>query len=281
MRYLRWVTVLLVCIPSWAQVPSEAPQFEVASIRPVAKNVPGSEPGLQGLREWVRDMRRPGEIPMLSPDRVLLKDWTLLDLIAAAYVIRPGQVSGPDWIAEQGFDLEATVPVSTPKSALNGMLQSLLEERFGLKAHHVLKTGKGYALIVGKDGPKLIPAAPASPPAEVLTQGDLRAQAARNLEMMMKRTPARRGRSGRFEMMPSVTMDELAARLVRYTEAPVVDATDLAGKYSVDLEVSSNDSEPGYTIFDAVEKLGLKLEHRKVTLEALVVDQASKLPTAN
>jgi uncharacterized protein (TIGR03435 family) len=39
--------------------------------------------------------------------------------------------------------------------------------------------------------------------------------------------------------------------------------------------------EPGVTIFDAIEKLGLKLESRKVTIDTLVIDQIAKTPTAN
>jgi len=46
---------------------------------------------------------------------------------------------------------------SRPKPALNGMLQSLLEERFGLKAHRTPKSGRGFALIVARDGPRLTP----------------------------------------------------------------------------------------------------------------------------
>lgn len=284
MRYLIWVAMLFVCINSWAQSRSNAPQFEVASIRPVAKATTDDERGSQFVREIFRNMRQPGEIPMASPDRISLKDWTILDLTAAAYGVRPTQVLGPDWIAEEGFDIEATVPVGTPKAALNGMLQSLLEERFGLKAHRTQKTGRGFALIVGKDGPRLTHAAP--PPTQPLTDKDLEAKASKNMEAMMKRMDERRQRSGdpgsmRSETWPSVTTDELAARLVPYTEAPVVDATGLTGKYSVTIEVSSNGDEPGNTIFDAVERLGLKLESRKVTIEAVVVDQVSKLPTAN
>ena len=47
------------------------------------------------------------------------------------------------------------------------------------------------------------------------------------------------------------------------------------------LDTWSNPDVPGGTIFDAVEKLGLKLEPRKVTIETVVVDQVSKTPTAN
>ena len=67
---------------------------------------------------------------------------------------------------------------------------------------------------------------------------------------------------------------------MRFAEAPVVDETGLTGKYSVAIETWNADA-PGGTVFDAVEKLGLKLESRKVTVETVVVDQVSKTPTAN
>ena len=38
---------------------------------------------------------------------------------------------------------------------------------------------------------------------------------------------------------------------------------------------------PGGTIFDAVERLGLKLEPRKLTVETVMVDKVSKTPTEN
>jgi uncharacterized protein (TIGR03435 family) len=79
----------------------------------------------------------------------------------------------------------------------------------------------------------------------------------------------------------SITTEELASRLVRLAEAPVVDETNLTGKYSVSIETWKNADIPGGTVFDAVEKLGLKLEPRKVTVETVVVDQVSKTPTVN
>jgi uncharacterized protein (TIGR03435 family) len=279
MRYVIGVAILFVCVNSWAQSGPNTPQFEVASIRSVAKGSPEDERGAQLLRETFRDMRQPGEIPMASPDRIRLKDWTLLDLVAAAYGVRPSQVVGPDWMEEQGFDVEATVPVGTPKAALDGMLGSLLEERFGLKAHRAEKTGRGFALMVGKGGPKLLPATP--PPAKPLTEKELADQMPNQMEEMRKQMAELGETSSSMWTWPSVTMEELAARLVRYTQAPVVDATGLAGKYSVSIAVSNNGDAPGSTIFDAVGRLGLKLQPIKVTVETVVIDHVSKSPTEN
>ena len=79
----------------------------------------------------------------------------------------------------------------------------------------------------------------------------------------------------------SITTEGLAHQLVRFTQAPVVDETGLTGKYSVSIETWKNDDVPGGTVFDAVEKLGLKLEPRKLTVETVVVEQVSKTATAN
>ncbi len=290
MRNLICLVILFLCISSWAQSPTSAPRFEVASIRPVAKDTRDNNGAIQGWREFYRDHRRPGEIPRASPDRIVLKDWATLDLVAAAYSVRPGQVFGPDWMSNQRFDIEATMPVDTPKEALNTMLQLLLEERFGLQVHHTSKAGSGFALTVGKGGPRLLPAA--SPPADSkkLSNQDEQVQLQKRLqvekasmEMRMEEMRANGNSLGSFrsETMPAVTTEELAADLIRYTGAPVIDATGLLGRYSVVLEVSTGGNEPGNTIFDAVEKLGLKLEPRKVTIKTIVVDHVSKLPTQN
>jgi uncharacterized protein (TIGR03435 family) len=238
------------------------------------------------LRAVMRNNGRPGEIPMAGPDRVRLQNWPLLDLIAAAYRVRATQVSGPAWLSDQAFDIEA-VPDGTPKEQLNAILQSLLEERFGLKVHRDTKTGQGFALVVGKDGPKLKPAGPPPAPVEGLTDEEQKTQPQQKMQADMaaqqKRTKEQLAAVGPFNNVgwSSITMEELAAQLVRFAGAPVIDQTGLTGEYKVTIDTWSNPDVPGGTIFDAVEKLGLKLESRKVTVETVVVDQVSKTPTAN
>jgi uncharacterized protein (TIGR03435 family) len=284
MRYVVCAAIALICTTLPAQTPPAKPQFEVASVKPVA-NGPSAR-----LREIMRSNRKPGAIPMPSPDRVRLQNWTLLDLIAAAYTVRTTQVSGPAWLSDQAFDIEATVPDGTPKEELNAMLQSLLEERFGLKVHRGSQTGQGLALIVGKDGPKLKPATPPPAPAEGLTQEEREAQIRQKLLAGLERMGQRdqdmsaNGAglgSSNSQSWGSITIEELASQLVRFAGAPVVDETGLTGEYKVTIETTTNADVPGGTVFDAVEKLGLKLEPRKVTVETVVVDQVSKTPTPN
>jgi uncharacterized protein (TIGR03435 family) len=278
---------IAICTSLHAQTPPANLQFEVASVKPAANDGPGGE-RFAMMREIMRNGRPPGMIPMEDPGRIRLGNWTLLDLIAAAYRVRANQVSGPSWLADQGFDIEARTSEGTQKEQLNGMLQSLLEERFGLKVHRDSQTKRGFALVVGKNGPKLEPAEP--PPAPGLSEQEQLAerqkQAQERLAALQKRmqenrengTPLEGFRRGRW---PSITAERLAASLVQYTGAPVVDETGLTGKYSVAIEIWKNSDVPGGTIFEAVEKLGLKLEARKITVETIVVDHVAKMPTAN
>lgn len=277
-----WMAVAGVLATAPAQTLPPRAEFEVASVKPAApKDGPTSRfPQMpQHLREMTRNMRAPGAIPMPDPGRVRLTDWPLLDLIAAAYSVRTSQVSGPEWLSGQGFDIEAKVPDGTPKEQVNEMLRALLEERFALKVHRESRTESGFALLVGKNGPKL--KAAAELPKDLSPeerQARLREQAAAMIKRMQenRQNGASHAGSSRSAWWPGITTGQLATNLTRFTERG------LTGKYDVEVETSQGTpDEPGETIFDAVEKLGLKLEPRKITVDTVVVDQASKTPTSN
>ncbi len=268
MRYFACTAIAIICTNLRAQTPPARPQFEVASVNPVANGQINPR-----LQEMMRSTWRPGLIPMDNPGRVRLVNWALLDLIAVAYRVRATQVSGPAWLADQSFDIEAKMPAGAPQKEVNAMLKSLLEERFGLKAHRDTRTGRGFALVVGKNGPKLKPAEPPPDPQKRLADVQKRMQ--ENQESGTPRVGLSRAH------FPSITTEALASQLVRFAEAPVVDETGLTGNYSVTIETWKNADVPGGTVFDAVEKLGLKLQARKVPIETVVVEHVSRTPTAN
>jgi uncharacterized protein (TIGR03435 family) len=258
-----------------AQTPK--PAFEVASVKPAAEQ---SGPG--GLREAMRAMMRSrsaGFIPLDDPGRMRLTNWPLRDIIASAYRIPVDQVSGPSWMADQYFDIEARIPEGG-KAQVNEMLQALLEERFGLKSHRESKTESGYALVVAKGGPKLSLASPTPEPPSDPEERKQRAQEAAMASLKKMQANPRKG-SWR-SMHASITMTELCSRLMAEVHSPVVDQTGIDGKYDIVIETSTgNPDEPDVTVFDAVAKMGLKLESRKVTVETLVVDQVLKTPVSN
>jgi hypothetical protein len=88
------------------------------------------------------------------------------------------------------------------------------------------------------------------------------------------------------------SMSALATDLSMRLGSPVIDRTNMAGNYDFAVDISSDDihpgaadpnssTGPGVSLFDSIQKLGLKLKTQKVPLDVLVVDHAEKVPTAN
>lgn len=82
---------------------------------------------------------------------------TLTDLIVEAYTVKSHQISGPDWLSMERFDIQAKLPDGAAEDQVPQMLRTMLAERFGIKTHTESRTLSAYALIVGKNGAKLQP----------------------------------------------------------------------------------------------------------------------------
>jgi uncharacterized protein (TIGR03435 family) len=76
-------------------------------------------------------------------------------LTQIAYRMEPYQVTALDWTATTRFNILAKLPAGANKTQIPEMLQAVLAERFGLVVHRESKEQQVYALVVGKDGPKL------------------------------------------------------------------------------------------------------------------------------
>ena len=96
----------------------------------------------------------------LNPARVDIGYWSVLQLIVRAYRLQPFQLIGPDWMGLHRFDVQAKLPQGSTEKQLPEMLQWLLADRFGLKAHFDTKELNGFALEVGKGGVKMDAAPP-------------------------------------------------------------------------------------------------------------------------
>ncbi len=113
--------------------------FEVASVKPAAPQPPGQFRISMGG----------------DPGRVDYQGVSLKILIERAYQIKSYQVTGPDWLDSERFDVVAKLPDGAKPEDVPKMLQTLLAERFKLTVHREQKTLPVYALGVGKNGPKL------------------------------------------------------------------------------------------------------------------------------
>ncbi len=233
-------------------------QFEAVSIKPSSPDARGG-----GFN--------------ISPGRLNGKNVNLKDLVKFAYDIHDYQLSGGlGWTETEHYEVLATFPAGTTNAQRAEMMQKMLADRFALVIHREPKDVAGYALAVGKNGPKLHP--PEDP-----QQG-----------MMLGRSPTTGQRTLHGT---SSTMSDMASFLADLLGKPVQDDTALAGKFDFSMEWTpdpvsevmlrkgAGEAPPGDqvgpTIFTALqEQLGLKLETKKIPVSAVVIDHAEK-PSAN
>jgi len=83
-------------------------------------------------------------------------------------------------------------------------------------------------------------------------------------------------------------ISQLCTWLARQLQHPVIDATGLTGKYNFDLAFTpdptsavASDENPGPTLANVLQEIGLKLEPKKRQIQALVVESAEKTPIEN
>lgn len=246
-----------------AQPKADTLKFDVASIRP-------------------SDPNSPGQVSLSPDDGLRANGISLRFLIAFAYGIEDFQISGgPAWIQTDRFDVIAK-PEATSRShgdshpadsvqqnrgeRLRERTRTLLAERFQLQVRRDAKTASIYTLRQAKTGHKL----------KDSTDGR---GIHRNRGLI-------EGRAAPMAMLVKVLSGVLGR--------PVVDHTDLKGKYDLKLEWAEDSTgtgkegatpqaqEPaGPSIFTAIqEQLGLKLESTSGPIEIIVIERAEK-PSEN
>lgn len=245
----------------------------------------------------------------IDGSQVSVARFSLNDYIGMAYGVKNYQISSPDWMASERFDISAKLPAGAAPKDVPAMLQSLLEERFQMKMHRESTELSSYALVMGKGGLKM----QESPP-DAAQAGQDSGQRGINVAASGEAAGATVSYgNGSFFTFANNRLEGhklsaalLADVLARMTDRPVIDRTDLKGNYDFVLELSPEDframgiraaiaarvamppqavqmaeAASGDSLFSSVEKLGLKLESRKAPVEVLVIDHAEKAPTDN
>ncbi len=251
-----WPATCLLPLIALGQNPPPKPEFEVADIRPNRSNENDYARALPGGEISVRN----------KPFR---------EIVSVAFSSRPDTpvLGGPPWIGADRFDITGKAQPGTPDETLELMLQSLLIKEFKLEAHIEQRPTDSYALVVGKNGPKLAKATGSGKPVCGRRVGGGQDPAARGMD------------AGQAELVcTNVTMADLAMNLPKaaptYVDHDVVDLTGIDGIYDVTLNWVSAAviDQGGLTMFDAVDKqLGLKLEARKLPRPVIVIDHVEKL----
>ena len=186
---------LLVGGAAFAQ--NAAPAFAVATIRPSAQGVQFEHDG----------------ITETTPGSVHMRDVTVATCITWAYGIQHGQLSGPAWIENEHFDIQAKADEPVRDEQLKLMMRALLEERFQLAFHHEQKEMRAYVLTVGKGEKKFRQAA---------------------AEEVPLRTNSARG-----SVVRALTMQEFADFLSQPLQKPVVDKTGLPGRWDFSFDFTN------------------------------------------
>jgi uncharacterized protein (TIGR03435 family) len=181
---------------------------------------------------------------------------SLADLVRVAYRVKPYQISGPDWMASERFDVLAKLPEGAHSEQVPEMLQALLAERFKLTVHRESKEHAVYALVVGKNGPKLKESPPdadapaggdapttvddANPQVRVSGRGENTQVSISGGQIGTAHMSMGPGGTMHIEA-PKMNMAAFADTLSRFFDRPVVDLTELKGTYQLALDLSMED----------------------------------------
>jgi uncharacterized protein (TIGR03435 family) len=237
---------------SRAQAPG--PQFDVASVKLFKE---GSRPENRKITA--------------AHGSLMMEQQTLSDCITWAYnLTAASQITGPEWLNSEKYDIAAKADESATQDQLRVMLQSLLAERFKLTIRHTTEQRPLYVLVVGRGGPKL---------------REVQQEPVRGFHVDQD------GSVLSYHMVTN--MARLAEVLPSFLDHPLLDKTGLKGVYDFTLRVEVDPQfrmpergqvfhgfgmTPG--IFGAVEALGLKLASEKGPVDVLVVDHVER-PSSN
>ena len=125
-KNMRWIAgTIALCAPVlFAQTAPARVEFEVASIKPAASlsGVPAVNIGIH-----------------IDGAQFSCTSYSLKDYIRFAYRVKAYQVIGPEWLAQERFEVTAKIPGGAAREQVPQMMQALMEECFKLKLHHEQK----------------------------------------------------------------------------------------------------------------------------------------------
>ena len=230
---------------------------------------------------------------------LIARNTGLLQLLVFAYKpdmfqIQMFRKNLPDWAGPARYDIQARANSRPGKDEMRLMVQSLLAERFGMKAHHEMRELPVYALVLaktGKLGPMLKPHAADDPECSKMTIPEAVAGAFPSGCGVTASIPATHvgyTAIGGYNM----TMEAGAPALGgsgAITDRPVVNRTGLAGRFDFTVEfvpgkngrvgadAASQTDVAGPTFVDALkDQLGLKLVPEKAMVDVVVIDRLEK-----
>ena len=247
----------LLCTPLFAQSAAAPAAFEIADVHASPYRF---EPAIRFS---------------VHGDLLLIRDATLVDLIAETYAVDPSSVfGGPHWLAFDHFDIFAKLPADATRASAMQMLRPLLDDRFKLVALTRTRSLPAFVLSAGSS-PRLKKSADSAEPGGCQYQQPAKAATpatTRNIHFSCHNTSMQ------------AFVDFLQQVASPYLNRPVVDSTGLKGGYDFDIQWTYRipKEADGVTIFQAIDKqLGLKLELKTARLPVVDVVSIAEQPTPN
>jgi uncharacterized protein (TIGR03435 family) len=202
-----------------AQSPTvDAPAFEVATVRRVLGAAPASN----------------GRVVEIDSQQARFHQATLGLLIMRAWDIGAYQLSAPDWVLSERYEIAATLPKGALTSLVPAMLKTLLTERFRLETHIETRERAGYVLEKGKGPLKLQPTSAPDVPRDTSGAPSLPGiQAANRAGRITKGVHFGPG----YLRAGALSLGGLAHALSNLMDSPVIDATGIEGAFDFDLQI--------------------------------------------
>jgi uncharacterized protein (TIGR03435 family) len=235
------------------------PAFEVVSIH---QSAPFSAAAFRAGQQRSR--------VVIDAARVVLERQSLLQLICRAYSVEAFQVTGPNWLPTSQFDIFANLPVGVPQDNVPAMLQTMLQDRFGLTLHQESRVYHVYALVVGTAGLKLKRPSGYEPDSTgVGSPGPFDSILPLLTSALQRSVIDRTGLEGTYE----IPLGDLLSSL---NEIPAVQARMDPANHAI-----SEANPPDSDTFQVLRKWGLQLDPLDLNLPSLIIDHVDKTPSEN
>ena len=196
---------------------------------------------------------------MLNGNRFEAKAMTVGDILDMLNGYQLHRVlGGPDWMRIDRYDIEAKTDRLLDGGERNQAVLALLAARFQLQLHRERRELPGIILRAPQKSGVPKEATGEEHYSIASDRGDV--------------------------VFTAVTMSSLTNYLSQMSRLPVVDETELKGRYDFTLAISQIESQSqmswGDRVREAVEAVGFRVEDRKIPLDVTVVDHCER-PTEN
>ena len=241
---------------------SQTPRFEVASIKQQAG-------ATYLLENMLASSPRPQPGGVFEQTRI-----TVETLIGFAYDRQRFQIiGGPQWIRQSIFEIKARAGRDVTTDDVKLMVQSLLEDRFHLAAHHEQRDMRVQALVRAGAGDRFGPL--------VAKISDC---AAENIKAARQQIPSQPTLLKGFLMSGcGKGFVALLPQISLQLGAPVIDATGVNdtifaevryGASPAGASTAASEADPNFPPLNLAlqEQLGVKLEERRGPIDVLVID---------